>query len=188
MAIVVTSFTPQPEYFPYTGLPDVYIPETSQAKGEVIFKLADGSVAATGAGDNQAIDIDCLLPGDYGYVLIDLAFSINTTAIGGDVEWADDLMCWFQDDQGANGSRMFEYAVGLHAEGQSQSITDRPWKAYRPLNMPTMVVTGQPLLTIQALNRTAQTDLCQLNLYARFIQYTVTQQHHAQVNTPIPMR
>jgi len=187
MATVTTTLTPDPRLFLYEGMPDAARQSSVAPVGEVEFIVHDESIASVGAGDNQAIDITCECPVNYAYALLDLSASISGVPTGNTNNWSTALTAFVSDSGFAD--RTFEWYLCMDNHGVSTNATNKQFRAYCPQRLPSIVVAGiQPQLQIQSFNTTAADSGYNLNLYARFLQFNVNQQHHFEVNTPIPTR
>lgn len=189
MATVTTTLVPPPIPFAYAGFPDVYLPDTSHAAGDIRFQAFDQAIDLSGVGDNQALVVNMDLPSDYSYVLVDLTFGISSGTAATTNNWPLQMDCHLQDSVTGH---VFESWIALDSAGICLSASDRENLIYSAPRLPTPVVVAVPgsmvRLQIQSFNETANDQAYLAHVFARFMRYTVVQATHYAVNTPIPVR
>lgn len=191
MAVITTTFTPEPSPDPYSGVSQLIIDNSDVSRGEIVFSVFDGAVALSGVGDNQFITITCLLPLNYSYTLADFFLSITSTA--GETNGFDDaLACRLLDDNTGT-DRTFAFMLPNHAgpianfsAGLKEVLT------YCLDCFPTQLLKsagqGALNLNVQCFNATANDAAYEVNFYARFQQFDINQALNAQVNRQTPVR
>lgn len=187
MAVISTTFTPDAEVFPFTGLGDLVTDRSDHPRGEVSYNILNGVVTAGAAGDSQALFVRCVLPANFSYALVDIYASLVGTALGDSDDWDDGGL--FTMVEIVDGVQTMACFMGGHATGIAGVIKSWIW----PKTVGRVVKGGStagaaivPTLNLQ--NQVLDGAANSLQFYARFLQYDIVQQHHIGVNTAILTR
>lgn len=188
MAIIAVSLAPTPVVDLFAGVPPNNV--THLPRGCCKFELLNGVIPAKIATNMQTIDVNCVLPPNYGYVLSYLSIATFMA----DQEDSDNI-----SDSGT----MFNM-LGGSIEGQASPLIAigsqlgdgagtilKSWVPTNPYKLPLYNLHGQQV-TVRcrlsdgdAVNATA---VGQVLFFACFLQYDIEQVVHVGVNAPVPVR
>ncbi len=193
MALDPETIAPEPSPFAWNAAPGAVIDRTSIPRGEIRFVIKDGVIPLSAVGDNQALTVQCTLPNNWAYVLMDLFLSIRSTVDAEANGWGATALAILLDSlSDANYEQRF--AMVSDSIGNELSATEVfETRAYHPPRLPTVTMvppasaTG-PFLQVDVLNATANQGAYQVQFLARFLQYDYEQAHDFRVNQPFLIR
>lgn len=189
MATVTTTLTPTQDYFPLTGPGDIDRSQSAIPRVEVRCQVSSGIVPATGAGDNQQLNIPINLSADYAYVLLEAHMRINRGS--GNCNW-DNVLTGYWSDQAAGGTITVFVPVEMVSQGQSMyaGVAFKGWVLSRVPQLVMMPASpsSTPQFFVSPYNSTANDSEYTVNFFARFTQYSITQAQYFAVNTPSAVR
>lgn len=189
MAIVVTTVTPDASPFAWNDLPSSQSALTDVPRREIRYMSFNENVAAGGAGNNQLVASYLVLPAGYAYALVDLYVSLENRTAGAVNNFDDVGSVTFQDAI-VDLDRHIEFPFDVISNGSASVSTDnKRVKSYVPTVMPKLVMKSgsaneQCQLLVFVYNPTPNDYQYHFNLFARFLQYDVSQANHWSVNTP----
>lgn len=191
MAITTTSFTPEPQLFPWSGLSDPARERSDVPRQEVWFIENFAAITAGGAGNEQHVDFTCSLPRNFSYALTDLSFGLVAPAAGSsgnNFEVGANVIV--QDGSSTTLSNQFSLqgltAVSTFLAGGKQELC---WCMPDDC-MPSMIFkAAEPTSSNVVLNGNmfnwSQNDGVYLfYLMARFLMFDYNQAYHWAPNTP----
>lgn len=188
MAIETTDFTPTERIFPWgdTGAPNPTV-RGLRPLGELYVNVLDGVVPVPSAGDNQNVTVNVNLPDNFVYLFMDTAVSVDGVGLATADNW-EDLASIVLFDVSTGVVPNLEYSIGYVSAGGIGFGTRwiHNWRAQAPF--PTYMLAGGTRVLTRFTNLTNDDIASNFNLVHRFIQYTVTQQFDAGVNSPILTR
>ena len=184
MADDLTTVAPTQRYFPYEGIPiDPAIPVPL---GEVQCVNSNFTIPAPGAGNNQALDINCPLDKGWAYVLLECFASI---AVGGTNTWEVGLNTIWRDGETTN---TMWIAVPMISEGIIEESGAEVITYYPPVIPDTVMRPNTPddgaFFKAKAYNATINGGAATGRFYARFLRFGIQQAQHYGINFPIPVR
>lgn len=186
MALVVTTFTPLPELFSYSGLPDVITERSQFPRGEVAFNIFAGAVDAPGAGDNARISIQMSLPPGYAYVLREAHYSL---AASDTEDWEAVAPLTF--DNASSGDATWQAPIELFSEakGTSRRIYTKQ-SDLKQVVLPGGPTPGITSMLVSITHTNQNDDGLAVTVFAtvRFLQFDIEQAHHFEVNQATPVR
>lgn len=189
MATVSTTIAPTIRVNQFTGYVDARSPEGALARAEVLALTLGGSVAATGAGDNQFLTVNVNFPVNFAYVITDIAVGLSAAA-GNDCNFANSLDAKFFDDLTAPIIRIpmevvaaGEAQAGSSNQGSKTYVGKDLWSGLLKQSAATT-----PRLQLQGYNETANDGAYSVDVAVRALQYDIVQMHHLTVNSNIPTR
>ncbi len=191
MAVEQTVVTPNPAIFGFQGMPDIVGEQSIVPRGEVVFSVIGGIVAATGVGDSQLLTVGCSLPVNFAYALLEVACELQ----GADaVDWDVASLSRWQDDNALppTGSQSIRIPVQGLSHGIVQSAT--PSRLWTYGTIPNQIIIPKQgfaagvSMANNFTNGNLQGSSMVFDFYARFLMYDVAQAHHWQANTPTPIR
>lgn len=159
--------------------------------GEVSFIEAGQAVTAGEAGDSQAIQLDCVLPVNYAYTLVDINLNLSLTNDMDFDNWSPMARCSFRDTSvGGTKRKIVVFALvsaGAFGEfGGGSELIMSPFNGRIPRDLK-QVPTGNPgnvNLEIFWVNDSLNGEIAFLGFSVRFMQYSIAVASHATVNTP----
>lgn len=187
MATTETTFTPAAKPFPYIG---VGVPAaqliTPIPSAEVVFTIDGGAVTVAAAGASQKIEINCILPRSFCWVLAESSFFLRGASVD---DWDDECRCSLRDaNTNADTTMPIEYAA--HGLGHN-SATDFS-KTYVANHIPQKMVISRmetdPRLQIELWDVVIDGVAAVIHFYARFFRYDRIQSQYWMVNTPVLTR
>lgn len=186
MAVATTTFTPPPMRQAFSGLDSVGGERSPWPNAEQRFCVLAGAVDVEAGGDSQKVDIQCDLPVNFAYTLMEIHMSI----FGADIaDWETNGDCFFTDGTGSlpQGRTMIS-AIPAWSEGVVGTLL-----AFRfdfqgmGVQLPANAVSTPQLRFIMA-NDTIDGSAMTVNFCARFLQFNIEQAHHFEVNSAMAVR
>jgi hypothetical protein len=192
MAIVTTTITPTGVPFPYAGLSDPLRQFTQGAQSETIFQEVATDIPASGAGDNRRISLICTLPRNFAFAVVDCQIALEGETAATSNTWPAAFQLKIQNAANETDSTSL-IPIELLSGGESGTrSTDDRRRTWTPTKLPGAVVipaVGDSVaLLLDVINQTANDQAYDLYFYARFLQFTIEQSNHWQVNSPVPVR
>lgn len=188
MATVTTAVTASVTPFPYSNIPAAEAQSSFLPRGETRLTSAF-TIAAAGAGDNQALNLFGYLPPGYAYVVKDFGlrlFGVTTAANN----WDTELGCVMSDGDSADST--YDVPIVLRNAGIALTTAVTGIRTYRMPTVPSLVVipAGQSAvqLAISAYNSTANDQGYGGTLFVRAWQYEIEQAYDVAVNAALPVR
>lgn len=188
MATTLTEFTPAGRQFPFIGIgiPPAQFP-TFIPSAELIFVIGAGAITVAAAGADQRIEISCVLPRSFCYVLTESSMRIQ----GGDGDdWDQGAVSNLTDS--ASAADKVSIPLVYDNDQLSHQTTTVTARAYRLRDPPSKVIvplsTDDALFRVEAFNATIDGALATLIFFARFLRYDRNQAQFWQVNTPVLVR
>lgn len=186
MATTTTTLTPQPDFFPFAGLGEIDISTVPRAI--VSFSIIAGVITAGGAGNEQRLVINTILPVNFAYVVTDFFLRIS----------ADDVADWnsegeLQITDSSSTARTFFAPQEIQSLGVAD-LTAGGVRLYCPcgplLSNLLRPIPGEdpPRANIILTNNVQDGSAGTCHLYMRYLQYDVRQVHNVYVNTPQVVR
>lgn len=191
MATTVTSFTPNPLLFSYTGLPAGDL-RANLPRAEVHFggPQLSANVTVAAAGEDQRIDITCVLPSGYAYVLRELHLGMQNDDVA---DWEDNGFTTFQNAT-TDADRTTFVPMGINSPGGGANgpalFRWKNWTLTDPIRQVTLPAIGNQGLEffLSLQNPVIDGAAGFAHFQIRFLQYDIEQAHHYAVNNPIPTR
>lgn len=181
MAVVVTTFTPNPQPFAFTTAPGDLINRTALPRAEIIHAVSAGEIVAAGVGDSQLLNVRIELPQNYTYVCVDVALAITGVDAG---DWNANALFTIGRGDFQQWMSLESPGVTVYGTGAASQIA----RAYKvPARLPKGLVLGAPTgsnSTINVENGNLNGTAMEVRFYSRFLQYDIDQFHHVEVNTP----
>lgn len=189
MAVVNSLFYPTLRPFAFSGLPATDR-ELSYAPSREIRCYLDDTIAATGAGDNQRMNVIISLLQGFAYCLVDFSLTIEA-AVGATHHFpASCFVNWY--------NAVSTPGVGLTMEAVSDNLTYRSTnnqesRTYRIPVVPKAILlpsgpSDQDQFRCESVNQTANDTAYTVSFFARFLEFSVEQAHNWQANTPQSVR
>ncbi len=186
MATIVTNFQPDPERFAFTSLPQTFLEQSSQPRAEVVFNVVQETVTAGGVGDDQQVVFLMAPPLNFAYVLVDLFCEIAAADEADAANWEPTAVATIITGDGLGNlverAVMQGWSIGNVGPVRPYQFDKLPRRLFMPapgtLNLSSLVLRNV------VNNGAAATS----TMFARFLQYDISQKHHYQVNSPIPTR
>lgn len=188
MATTLTSIIPTPELFGFTGLPNPLQEQSVIPRQEVLFNVVDETVTVAAAGEDQSVDILCLLPVNFAYALSGIFMSITGT----DAAAWDPVSLAIWTDGDAINRKLVATIGGLSLGTCSNPSTSfgplaRAYN-FEPLPQVLLLPRDEQRLRVKVGNVSIDGAAMKVNFMARMLMYDISQAHHHAVNTPIPVR
>jgi len=190
MAIITTLFTPEPQRLPLiapVGEPDIWW--SNYPKAEIIFNVNNNTslnIDALVGGDNQKIQIKCLLPPTFAYILTDITMVI----FGMDYDEWDDSCFMFLTSTASSPWTMFPEFSSTHAVSGSPGINQ--YKTYSlKVEPPSVTFLGTSAgggITLNLNNNVVDGAAGGVTFFARFLQYDLNQGYRTSINAPVLTR
>ncbi len=186
MATTQTAFAPAPIVSPFTGLGT--LSETVRAsspRSEVTYSILAGAVTVGAVGEDQRVFINCILPINFAYVVVD-CFVRLLTADAADWGVVGELSCADSDSS----DRTFLASQEMISSGTidvPSTTISRVWNAAHPLLRTVMLKAPASAATrcaVSISNASLAGTAGTLDFYMRFLQFDVEQTHHVGVNWP----
>jgi len=184
MAIEATVLRPTVTVFPWQGLDDIRRDKSEIPRAEVRYFVNAGAITDSGVGDTQSVRIQCDLPKNFAYVLLDLNMSMYSTAVA--PIGFNNAIASIAD---ANFSQ-FNITWGLEkmASQSLGALAFDTWNCSRD-NLPSVTLIppsdGSMIqLTVDLYNETTNQTGYAAYFFARFARYDISQAYHWAVNTP----
>lgn len=191
MATITTSLAPNPRRFGFTNLPTLSQEESPVPIAELVFTTQFSAVTLSGVGDDQLVKLTCNLPVGFTYVLIDCRMDLQ---VANDSDMADwDTIAYGLISTAASGSQYRSPFQGI-SRGLISALDGGlpPRSMFQFVSLPSQVIipSGQAEATIVVTiaNAVQNSSAGFFTSFVRVLQYNVSQAHHYQVNTPIPVR
>lgn len=188
MALTTTTVNPTLEPFPYAGMPERQRGQTPIPSREMRCYTRDKSITAGGAGNEQRLVVQLDLPPNYAYVLVDLSCMLG---LAGSINWDAVIQGYLQDGLTTVKSRipmeLFSHGITEYTAAGSERRVWIPEDIPRATLIPS-VAGEQVRLHLETINSTQNDGAASFTFYARFLEFTIEQAHHWQVNTPEPVR
>lgn len=192
MSIDTTVFTPTMIRFPYIAPPALAIPDswlTPIPRGEGIFSIFNGVVAAPSAGDSQSLSINCILPNSFAYVLVEVTCRLQDTEIGDSADWDDNMQSYVTDDA-SNGSWLAApQTPGLrYRTNNLQVVGGQAFQMMLPPKKMILPKSDEGGLFLTNYNNSIDGGPMQIFFMAKFLEYDLNQAHFFAVNTAVLTR
>lgn len=192
MATVTTTAVAELMIFPFTGIIEPNNIQSLAARSVVTAQVDNQSIAASGAGDNQQLQINVDLPSNFAYAVLDFCMSITGVASAGTYNWSQGGSLVLRDALAGANSKV-EVPLGLEggtaapfdATGDS-TMTYKPWCAFKGIIIP--LPGDQVRAQTTLFNETANDIAYVVDMYSRFLQFDIAQANDYAVNSPIPTR
>lgn len=188
MAIIAVSLVPTPVLEPFAGVPPNNV--SHLPRGCCKFELTNGVITAKIATNKQTVDVNCVLPPNFGYVLSYLSLA-TFFADQEDSDNYSDSGTMFNMLGGVIGAQASPLiAIGSQLGDSGDTIL----KSYVPTNpykLPLYNLDGDQVTVrcrISDNDGTNATAVGQLLFFACFLQYDIEQVLHVAVNAPAPVR
>ena len=149
-------------------------------------------MAASGAGDNQEVEVLIDLPPNFCYAMTDFLVSIAGVAFNFD---ATGELSVFDSSVSAN--RTMDIPIGLFTDGvgstfpgvATQMASYRAASPWSGIFCASPVSPGDQIRVFASLfNTTANDNEYTVDVAARFLQFDINQVNNSRVNSPIPVR
>lgn len=188
MGTQLTQFAPDPLPVMYGTAGQLATDVSNIPRGELDFYIANGSVTAGNATDNQRVEITCTLPRGFAFLLTDLDLYMQ-------VPYASDWNVYARANMSNtpnSGMLKSTSAIRLDAGARITKSDDMTYDelVYHPVDLPDRLFyppandTSNPTLVLYLVNATANQGAAFCTFNARFLQYDVLQAHRSPVNTP----
>lgn len=192
MATITTSFAPAAQMFPFDmdqlgG--SSYGQYTAAPRGRVCFRVADGVIAAKGAGDVGFITCDCELPLGYAYIAEYIYCSIQCTADTGDADHYSNIGL-LSYRLGDGQSTRFNQLI---SQGLFTDFTDsqKVWIPERLFPLPLFNDQGNtPNVDVEIIDDDGvnATVAGTFSVLACFMQFDIEQAYNLGINFPTPVQ
>lgn len=190
MATVTTQLDATVSTVPFRGYREPVSDYSNWARGQVFGVIDAEDVPASGAGDNQRIDLRMALPRNFSYALVD--FAVKISSIVGQNNLDNAMTAFLQSDDTVpyTGS----IPIALESPGSANfAATPQVDKTYVPKGKAYSGIVRVPgpddgLLRAVIYNTTANDVMYRVTWFARLIQYDISQDTSFPVNTPVLVR
>jgi len=195
MTTTITAFTPFGPQFPFTGLSDDRQELTELPRSEITFNIKNGAiVAGGGVDDDQLLNIMCVLPVNFAYVLVDIHMQLFSSAVldNADIDdWDATAEASVIESSEFSDADALWYQQGI-SNGTLLALDDiqarRIWTFDRLMRKVIVPKTTNAVLTVNVGNNTPDGAAAKVNFQARFLVYDIAQAHHVWVNNPSLVR
>ena len=187
---VVTTLTPDPVRFPLSGIAELDRNRTPVPDAELIFRL-EGEAISDGDATGQRINVNMNLPVGYAYYIVEVACEvINATA----VNFEDCARMACSNTTAAGASERFAYA-NLDGKTVAAGAASGPTKTYTidRMKLPTTLLPANNAAAggrvgIKVSNTNASETGYTFNLFARVLEFEISQAYNYAVNTATLIR
>jgi len=192
MAVVTSSFNLDAgnmvlQTVPYVGAGGMDLVNTPVPRAELNFQIELGAVTLSGVGDTQAVNIKCVLPLSFAYLVQEISI---TGFFGTDAnDWDDWGICRIKSintEPTQTWQHSFDLwsrgAFGVGLDGKNYHLNTSP--DLNRLAIPGVSADLTVILANTASNKSAMT----INFLARFLQYDINQAFSLGPNVPVPVR
>jgi len=194
MAVVTTAFSValgnmRMQTIPYVGGGSMEKVNTPIPRAEINFEINNGAVTLSGVGDSQTIDITCVLPLSFAYVVQEISLT-NLVGVDGDA-WEPIGICRIRNN--SIELPTWKHSMDLFSRGHyfvSATTRGRGYHLASPGELNRMIIPGTSAnLVIQLSNITLNQSAMTIDGFlARFLVFDVNQAYFYGGNTPIPVR
>lgn len=186
MARITSTFTPEPDVFPYAGMAEAQADKLNIVRAELRFQINGDAITISGAGDDQEAVIDVNLPRNFAYVHLESHIGIICTD---STQW--ESVAWGGLQNGRGGmTRDWIAPIEHFSNGATTFGGRRIWTAQAQVK--SVILPASPGENGEWQFRVGNPTLDQAagTMFAliRFLQFDVEQAHHFAVNNPMPVR
>lgn len=190
MATVTTTITPEVNVLPLAGYAEPAANRSYWARGLVFAKSRDETIAASGVGDNQNVNVTLSLPVNFAYVLLDHNVGLVRNTAGATNNFNNDAALSMFNAV-ASGDRTIDIPLGSYANGEAvaSALGVKNYKAWSTWSFPIQAVSGSQVTLIwENYNETANDGAYKADVAITLLQYDIEQINHVGVNSPVPVR
>lgn len=192
MAIVTTTFTVSPSPYSFSGITDLVRSGTYAAQGEIAFSELSGDLSGAGVGNESRLlsIMDC--PANFAVALMDFSLSITGDTAASTNNWPDRIQARVQNSVSLQTADQLG-SIEMLSHGETNTgPTGFLKKTWSPCKLPTGIfrpLSGDNVrCVVDSINDTANDQDYTLDLYVRFLQYTIEQANQWEVNSSRPVR
>ena len=189
MALELTTLTPLPTLFGFSGLDEAYRDQSQVPRQACSFNSSANIIPVPNAGDTQATVVKTILPIGYAYVLLEASMVLDSLD-GGANNFLDTMGC-FAIDSIVSARRTYESFFAMTSPGLIQSSPQSTTKSrvYQtagraPKHVILPAEGQQAQISFRNDNTVADDGQYRLSFRATFLMYDISQSHHFAVNTP----
>lgn len=183
MALVVTSVTPDPVPFPYSGRqkPD------QAPMGEIIFASGNQDIALTGVGDNQFLNLTCNPPQNFAYVMMEASLRIRVDNTGDTNNFNTIAQTNWRDN-----NKMSSFNQRMDAGAVFDNAGFEELTFVHAGNLPTIMAvpnSGEQTSWIMTCFNSTANDVAYVAVgFVRMLQFDLQQAHDWRSNVPLLVR